>query len=311
MKSELRALARPPVPKLALIPVFSRSGFSQNSKAVKLSDYGGSLAEITDRSRGLSSVQNRRESSREQVRESVINLPLRQSGVRSEAIFNSVQIIDQSKQLDHLPRSHKLSFISHESDIPGLLVLKQETDFTKDKNYNSDSKLIYPRLSSATPDKFSRVRPKVITSPKQSSSYRSPNTITISAKINNENSDPRQDFMLAEHSKIELTSRTSIKRPLSCSQTPKQSAVLTLEAIQNSCDFFQINSSLSKRRNSARDHKLKLAFQRLNSELEEPELVFNSGYVRKVVDKYIEVKEAEMLKKSYINKLISEKHKLF
>ena len=308
MKSKLRALARPPVPKLALIPAIPHSGFSQSSKAIRLSDNEGLFAEITDRSRGFSSIQNRGESS---VRESVTSLPLRQSRARSEAIFKSIQISDQSKQLDHLPRSHKLSFISHESNIPGLLVLKHETDSTKAKKCNSDSKLIYPRLSSATPDKFSRVRPKVITSPRHSSSHRSPNTITISAKINNENSDPRQDFMLAGHSKRELTSRPSIKRPSNCSQTPKQSAVLTLEAIQNSCDFFQVNSSINKRRNSARDIKLKLAFQRLNSELEEPELVFDSGYVKNVVDKYIEVKEAEMLKKSFINKLISEKHKLF
>ena len=300
MKSKLQALARPPVPKLALIPAIPHSGFLQSNKAIRLSDNEGLFAEITDRSRGFSSIQNKGESS---VRESVKSLPLRQSRARSELIFKSVQISDQSKQLDHLPRSHKLSFISHESKIPGFLVLKHETDSKKAKKCNSDSKLIYPRLSSATPDKFSRVRPKVITSPRHS--------ITISAKINNENSDPRQDFMLVGRCKRELNSRLSIKRPSNCSQTPKQSAVLTLEAIQNSCDFFQVNSSINKRRNSARDIKLKLAFQRLNSKLDEPELVFNSGYIKNVVDKYIEVKESEMLKKSFINKLISEKHNLF
>lgn len=308
MKSKLRALARPPVPKLALIPVISPSGFSQSSKALRLLENEGLFAETTDRNRGLSLNRNRRESSSECVKESVINLPLRQSRARSEAIFRSIHITDSSRQLDHLPRSHRLSFISHER---GLLVLKQESDSTKSKKSHADFKLVYPRLSSATPDKFSRVRPKVITSPKHSSSYRSLNIIPIPTKINNENSDPRQDFILAEHSKRELISRASIKRASTCSQTPKQSAVLTLEAIQNSCDFFQVNSSLNKRRNSARDHKLKLAFQRLNSELEEPELVFNSGYVKTVVDNYIEVKEAEMQKKSFINKLISEKHKLF
>ena len=129
--------------------------------------------------------------------------------------------------------------------------------------------------------------------------------------VQKENFEVREDLFLNEQSKPESSlSRQSLAKTSTSSHTKKQSAVLTLEAIQNSCDYFQLNSSLNKRKITIRDQNIKLAFRKLNCEMEEPELVFDNGYVKNVVDQYIQLKQAEMQTKSYLNKLKTRKHKL-